>query len=68
MCPSGVSTYSQTASTIPATKPPAEIDAAATRRTARGMSTAHSSAKKAVPMVVRTGLSPNQSMGGVLII
>ena len=46
-------------------KPAAEIDAAATRRTARGTSTAESSAMNEVPMSVSTGLSPNQSMCGV---
>ena len=50
---------------MPAVKPTTETDAAATRRTERGTSTAHNSAKNEVPMSARIGLSPNQSICGV---
>ena len=62
MWPCALSTYNQTARTIPAAKPAPAIDAAAIRRTARGTSTAQRSAKKEAPMSAKTGASPNQSM------
>ena len=48
-------------------KPATEQPAAATRRAVRGTSTAQRSAKKERPVSARIGLSPNQSIGGVLI-